>query len=84
MLPPWSGTWCGCTDRCRRRIGGGTRRCIGAAFAAYEMKVVLARILSRVTLQPAPRYRARLVRRSIAFTPSEGLPVVVSERLATS
>ena len=63
-------------------FGGGTRRCIGAAFATYEMKVVLARILSRVTLQPAPGYRARLVRRSIAFVPSEGLPVVVSERSA--
>ncbi len=63
-------------------FGGGTRRCIGAAFASYEMKVVLARIFSRVTLDPAPGYRARLVRRSIAFTPSEGLPVVVSERTA--
>lgn len=63
-------------------FGGGTRRCIGAAFASYEMKVVLARIFSRVRLDPAPGYRARLVRRSIAFTPSEGLPVVVSERFA--
>ena len=62
-------------------FGGGTRRCIGAAFATYEMKVVLARTFSRVTLEPAPGYRCRLVRRSIAFAPSEGLPVVVSERL---
>lgn len=63
-------------------FGGGTRRCIGAAFATYEMKIVLARIFSRVTLEPAPGYRARFVRRSIAFAPSEGLPVVVSERMA--
>jgi cytochrome P450 len=62
-------------------FGGGTRRCIGAAFATYETKVVLARTFSRVTLEPAPGYRCRLVRRSIAFAPSEGLPVVVSERL---
>jgi cytochrome P450 family 110 len=61
-------------------FGGGTRRCLGAAFATYEMKVVLARILSRVELHPAPGYRARLVRRSIAFTPSAGLPVVATER----
>jgi len=34
-------------------FGGGQRRCIGAAFALYEMKVVLATLL--------PRYRFELV-----------------------
>src|SRR5262249_31374686 len=28
-------------------FGGGTRRCVGAAFATYQMKIVLAQILSR-------------------------------------
>jgi cytochrome P450 family 110 len=63
-------------------FGGGVRRCLGAAFATYEMKVVLATVLSRVDLRPAPGYRARLVRRSIAFVPSDGLPVVAEMRPA--
>jgi cytochrome P450 len=61
-------------------FGGGTRRCIGAAFATYQMKIVLAQILSRVELKPVPGYTARLERRSIAFAPSRGLPVVVASR----
>jgi len=61
-------------------FGGGVRRCIGAAFATYEIKIVLAAILERVELAPVPGYRAKLVRRSIAFTPSEGLPVIANQR----
>jgi cytochrome P450 family 110 len=61
-------------------FGGGTRRCIGAAFATYQMKIVVAQILSRVELKPVPGYTARLERRSIAFAPSRGLPVVVARR----
>ena len=61
-------------------FGGGTRRCIGAAFATYQMKIVLAQILSRVELKPLPGYTPRLERRSIALAPSLGLPVVVTSR----
>ena len=57
-------------------FGGGVRHCLGAAFAAYEMKIVLAQMLSRVSLRPVPGYTARVVRRSITFAPSEGLPVI--------
>ena len=59
-------------------FGGGTRRCIGAAFATYQMKIVLAEIVSRVELKPVPGYTARIERKSIALAPSEGLPVLVS------
>ena len=59
-------------------FGGGTRYCIGAAFATYEMKVVLARILSRVKLRPDPGHRVRMVRRGITFAPSGGTPVIRS------
>jgi len=62
-------------------FGGGTRRCIGAAFAIYQMKIVLAEILSRVEFKPVEGYVARLERRSITFAPSQGLPVVVTRRL---
>jgi cytochrome P450 len=61
-------------------FGGGPRRCLGAAFATFEMKVVLARLHERVELEPAPGYRPRVVRCSIAFAPSEGMPVVLRER----
>ena len=57
-------------------FGGGLRHCLGAAFASYEMKIVLARMLLRVTLRPDPSYTVRVVRRSITFAPSGGLPVI--------
>jgi cytochrome P450 len=62
-------------------FGGGTRRCLGAAFASYQMKIVLADILSKVELKAVPGYVAKPLRRSIAFAPSEGLPVIAN-RLA--
>jgi cytochrome P450 len=63
-------------------FGGGVRRCLGMAFALYEMKVVLAEVLARVDLRSAPGYRMRIVRRSITMAPSKGMPVVVAARAA--
>jgi cytochrome P450 len=40
-------------------FGGGTRLCLGAAFASYEMKIVLAQVLRRVTLHAAPGHAVR-------------------------
>jgi cytochrome P450 family 110 len=57
-------------------FGGGARRCLGAAFASYQMKIVIAEILSRVELEPADGYVAYATRRGIAFAPSEGMPVI--------
>ena len=59
-------------------FGGGVRYCLGAAFATYEMKMVLARILSRVTLRPDPGHTVRTERRGITFVPSGGVPVIRS------
>jgi cytochrome P450 len=61
-------------------FGGGARYCLGAAFATYEMKIVLAEILLRTELHLAPGYTPRMIRRGITFAPSEGVPVVVTER----
>jgi cytochrome P450 len=63
-------------------FGGGVRRCLGMAFSLFEMKVVLAQVLARVELAPVPGYEVRLVRRSVTFAPSEGMPVVVQRRAA--
>ncbi len=57
-------------------FGGGVRHCLGAAFATYEMKIVLAQVLSRVSLRPVPGQTVRVVRRSITFAPSGGMPVI--------
>jgi cytochrome P450 len=62
-------------------FGGGVRRCLGAAIATYEMKTVLAEIVTRVDLRIAPRYRMRPVLRAITVAPSRGMPVVVERRL---
>ncbi|HEV7734734.1 MAG TPA: cytochrome P450 [Candidatus Binatia bacterium] len=63
-------------------FGGGVRRCIGMAFAMFEMKVVLAQVLGRLTLRLVPGYRAEIVRRSITLAPSKGMPVIVERRAA--
>lgn len=62
-------------------FGGGVRRCLGMAFASYEMKIVLANILARVDLARAPGKKVKLVRRGITFAPSGGMPVVVTKRV---
>jgi cytochrome P450 len=61
-------------------FGGGVRHCIGAAFATYEMKIVLAQVLTRTTLRLAAKKPIRVVRRSITLAPSEGTPVILEKR----
>ena len=64
-------------------FGGGIRRCIGMAFALYEMKIVLARILERTDLTLAPRRGAiRVQRRSVTLMPSDGLLVRLDRAVA--
>jgi cytochrome P450 family 135 len=57
-------------------FGGGVRRCIGASFAIFEMKAVLAAIARRVRLSAADPAPERVVRRAITLTPSCGAEVV--------
>jgi cytochrome P450 len=58
-------------------FGGGVRRCLGAAFAQLEMKVVIATILSRARLR-APRARGEKARfRGVTLLPSRGGEAVV-------
>jgi cytochrome P450 len=60
-------------------FGGGLRRCIGATFAIYEMKMVLAAVLPRVSLHLASD-RITTQRRGITLTPSDGLPILVTRK----
>jgi cytochrome P450 len=63
-------------------FGGGVRRCIGAAFAEYEMKVVLRTILERAELStPDPRPEKVKVR-NITLAPGRGTRVRLERPLA--
>ncbi len=61
-------------------FGGGTRRCIGAAFAELEMRVVLSTILRRATLRPASERPEKMVRRNVTLSPRGGTPAVLVDR----
>jgi cytochrome P450 len=62
-------------------FGGGTRRCIGAAFAQVEMRVVLSTVLRAVDLRPASSAPEEIVRRNVTLSPRNGTPAVVQRRL---
>jgi len=61
-------------------FGGGVRRCLGASFAIFEMKVVLETIASRLRLAPADPRPERISRRIITLTPARGAEVVAAAR----
>src|SRR5205807_4317724 len=58
-------------------FGGGVRRCLGASFATFEMKVVLETILRHVQPEPASRRPERTRRRSIVLAPARGARAIV-------
>ncbi|MBU3687652.1 MAG: cytochrome P450 [Mycobacterium sp.] len=59
-------------------FGGGTRRCVGAAFANMEMDVVLRTVLRHVTLQTTDAPGEDWHFRGVAFTPKQGGRVVAN------
>ncbi len=62
-------------------FGGGHRRCIGAAFASYEMAIVLGTILKRFQLELIESKPVVPKRRNVTIGPSTGVPIrVVSAR----
>ena len=67
--PPGTYTWI--------PFGGGIRRCIGASFALFEMKVVLSTLLSRATVRADVPEPERVARRAITLTPSRGASVIL-------
>jgi cytochrome P450 len=58
-------------------FGGGVRRCLGGAFAQFEMQVVLREVVRRRTLRPARDGDERVYRRAITETPRHDAEVVV-------
>lgn len=61
-------------------FGGGMRRCIGAAFAQFEMDVVLRTMLRQFELQPTDAPAERWSFRGVAFAPAKGGMAVVRRR----
>jgi len=65
-------------------FGGGIRRCLGATFATFEMRIVIPEVLRAVTLRPASRRPARIRREAVTFVPHDGARCVVTARRAYS
>ena len=61
-------------------FGGGIRRCLGMAFAIYEMKLVLAIMVTRLRLRLARPGPVAIVRRTITLAPEHGTRVVLESR----
>jgi cytochrome P450 len=62
-------------------FGGGVRRCIGAAFATLQMKVVLSEVLKRVELAPARPGDEGMRLSGVLLMPARDGEVVVRNRL---
>jgi cytochrome P450 len=61
-------------------FGGGTRRCLGATFALFEMRIVLAEILRELDVSTTGEKSERIARRAITFSPSGGGRIQVARR----
>ena len=58
-------------------FGGGVRRCLGAAFAEYEMRVVLSELFTSCTPRPTSERSEPSRRRAITQVPGRGATVVL-------
>ncbi|MBN3896703.1 MAG: cytochrome P450 [Nostoc sp. NOS(2021)] len=61
-------------------FGGGVRRCLGEALALFEMKLVLATILSSYQLALVNQQPERLERRGFTLAPGSGVKMVITGR----
>ncbi len=57
-------------------FGGGRRRCLGAAFASFEMRVALRTILERSTLRAEDPREEKVRNHHITLVPARGARVV--------
>jgi cytochrome P450 len=64
-------------------FGGGTRRCLGAAFANMELNVVLRTMLRDFTLIPTTDRDERWHFRGVAYAPAKGGHAIVRRRRAS-
>ncbi len=67
--PPGTYTWI--------PFGGGIRRCLGGAFAQFEMRAVLSELVRRRQLSPTRLKPERVFRRAVTETPRHDAEVLV-------
>jgi cytochrome P450 len=63
-------------------FGGGIRRCIGAAFAEFEMRTILREFVERADLRPVGAKPERVKVRNITLAPAKDTQVVLERALA--
>jgi cytochrome P450 len=63
-------------------FGGGTRRCIGASFAAHEMRIIVREVFARTRLRLTAAERELPVRHGPTIAPAGGTRAVLEERRA--
>ncbi len=61
-------------------FGGGTRRCVGAAFANVEMDIVLRTVLRHFVIETTDTPAEKTHSRGVAYTPKSGGRVTVHRR----
>ena len=61
-------------------FGGGVRRCLGASFALFEMRQVIATIARMVSLAPVDPAGERVRRRAITLVPERGAVMKAQHR----
>jgi cytochrome P450 len=61
-------------------FGGGIRRCIGEALALFEMKLVLATMMSQYELTLAQQEPEHPKRRGVTFAPHTGVRMIMQGR----
>ena len=62
-------------------VAAPAKRCLGAAFAIYEMKVVLGTLLHENRLRLVSEAPIQYVRRGITMGPKGGVPMVLEARI---
>lgn len=60
-------------------FGGSIRRCLGASFALYEMRIVLQTILRRAALETTSEAAEQVRRRFVTYTPRHGGRIRVTQ-----
>lgn len=61
-------------------FGGGPRRCIGAAFAMYELKIALATLLRRYEFRLVKDAPVQYTQRGLTMGPKGGIEMVLEGR----
>ena len=57
-------------------FGNGSRRCVGEALAQYELKLVVATLLSRYRFSLASEQPEIAKRRGVTLAPAKGVPMI--------